>query len=386
MEPSEERKYSFPNMDQNIPGTTGPLRPEADSNFIKPKRVVNIVEALSNNKKDDSGDIRPVRTYQEDIADAIKNDNVSMIKIALAEKKRQDGGKSFSSIIEPEVKSSSTYIIAGITFVVLVMVGLAFGYIYLQSQNATKQAADMAQMQIPQIIYTEMSSNINTAGIDSNAIFKAINQEKVGLMDTGTMKALYLTTGQGTSTQALSAEQFFQTIGTRVPNSIVRSLDPNFLLGVYAYTPREMFAIFKVKSYDTAFAGMLDWEPNIETDIGNIFINKDGGITTTNPLTAPSATTSTAVWPPAPSTENDPNTSNSVNLANTNTNSTLQIFTQKRFVDKVLVNKDTRILQDQSGTQYMLYTFLDKSTLVIATSEKSLKEIIFRLTTGRIIR
>ena len=386
MEPSEERKYSFPNMDQNIPGTTGPLRPEADSNFIKPKRVVNIVEALSNSKKDDLGDARPVRTYQEDIADAIKNDNVSMIKIALAEKKRQDGGKSFNSIIEPEVRNSSTYIIAGIAFVVVILIGLAFGYIYIQSQNTIRQATDTAQMQVPQIIYTEMSSNIDTDGIDSNAIFKAINQEKMGLMDTGTMKALYLTTGQGTSTQALSTEQFFQILGTRAPNSVIRSLDPNFLLGVYAYTPREMFAIFKVKSYDAAFAGMLDWEPNIETDVGNIFINKDDSTVTTNPLTAPSATASTPVWPPKPSTESDSNNSNTNNLTGTSTNSNLQIFTQKRFVDKVLTNKDTRILQDQSGAQYMLYTFLDKDTLVIATSEKSLKEIIFRLTTGRIIR
>ena len=378
MEPSEERKYSFPNMDQNIPGTSGPLRPENESNFIKPKHVVNIVEALSNSKKDESADVRPIRTYQEDIADVIKNDNVSMIKIALAEKKRQDSNAGFNTIVESNTKSGKTYLIAGIAFVVLVIVGLAFGYIYIQSQTASKQATDVAKMQVPQVIYTEMTSDFSVDNMDSNDIIKSIDQEKNGVMDTGTMKAVYLTTGEGTSTQALTTEQFFSVLGTRIPNSVVKSLDPVFLLGVYAYTPREMFVIFKVKSYDTAFAGMLDWEPNIETDIGNIFISNDS-TKSINPLTTSTVSTSTTA-------SSSDLSANPAGTTTPNTGSSLQIFTQKRFVDKVLSNKDTRILQDQSGTPYMLYTFLDKNTLVIATSEKALKEILFRITTGRIIR
>ena len=223
-----------------------------------------------------------------------------------------------------------------------------------------------------------MTSDFSVDNMDSNDIIKSIDQEKNGVMDTGTMKAVYLTTGEGTSTQALTTEQFFSVLGTRIPNSVVKSLDPVFLLGVYAYTPREMFVIFKVKSYDTAFAGMLDWEPNIETDIGNIFISNDS-TKSINPLTTSTVSTSTTA-------SSSDLSANPAGTTTPNTGSSLQIFTQKRFVDKVLSNKDTRILQDQSGTPYMLYTFLDKNTLVIATSEKALKEILFRITTGRIIR
>ncbi|HEY1037087.1 MAG TPA: hypothetical protein VGE62_00730, partial [Candidatus Paceibacterota bacterium] len=62
------------------------------------------------------------------------------------------------------------------------------------------------------------------------------------------------------------------------------------------------------------------------------------------------------------------------------------VFSRNRFVDKVIENKDSRALVDENGNILMLYTFVDKNTLVIATSDKALKEIMFRLTTGRIIR
>jgi len=56
------------------------------------------------------------------------------------------------------------------------------------------------------------------------------------------------------------------------------------------------------------------------------------------------------------------------------------------WVDRVVDNKDARVLVDPDGNVAMLYTFLDKQTLVIASSAESLKEILFRLTAGRIVR
>jgi hypothetical protein len=371
MDPNAPRKYSFPNVDQNIPGVSGSDRPEDDSQIIKPKRVINIMEALSTESKDNEGEAQTIKTYQGDIASAIKNDNVSMIKIALAEKRRQDtrgGGGSLDGTLNSSSNNNKYLIVFGI-MAVFIVGGLLAGYLFLQSQSSQKQA--VVQNTVQPILYTEEISNINIDGKDLNQVLKAIDQEKNGVMDTGTMKAIYLTSGVGTSTQSLTTQDFFSILQTRVPDGLIRVLDPNFLFGVYAYTPREMFAIFKVSSYDTAFANMLQWEPNIETDIGSIFMNKNGNNpvnTTTESMNISSTTSSSSI----PLQQNSPLPS--------------AIFTQKKFVDKVFSNKDVRVLQDPQGQQYMFYSFIDKETLVIATSEKTLKEILFRITTGRIVR
>lgn len=373
---SLEKKFSFPNADQYIPGATGPLRPAENQTNIGPRKTVNIMDALSESHKRPDGtdgfDTPNIRTYQGDVAGAIKNDNVSMIKIALAEKKRQDE-KAGASLLDSSFQPDNTklYVIIGGLIALLVIGGLVGGFFFLRAQS-TKEQVIIEEQKVPQLVYTEVSSNLDIDGKDSNDILRLLQLEKNALMDLGTMKAVILTTGQGTSTRPITTKEFFSALGTRAPYGLTGALSPNFTLGVYAYNPREMFALFKVNTYDAAFAGMLEWEPGIETDIGEIFINR----------------------PAKPVEENNTDVTNT-DTQGTSTSSesqkvqitpSLSLFNQQTFEDRVIENKDARILPDSNGNQTMLYSFLDKETLVIATSEKSLKEIIFRLTTGRISR
>jgi hypothetical protein len=101
MDPNIKKTFSFPNSDQyreqTIPGAGGSRIdsginsgiPKKDDGLPTARKTVNIMDALADSKKDE-GDAQTVRTYQSDIADTIKNDNVSMIKVALSEKKRQE--------------------------------------------------------------------------------------------------------------------------------------------------------------------------------------------------------------------------------------------------------------------------------------------------------
>ena len=52
---------------------------------------------------------------------------------------------------------------------------------------------------------------------------------------------------------------------------------------------------------------------------------------------------------------------------------------QKTFTDKVLYNKDTRVLQNSPGNSVLIYGFLDSKTFIITNSEKALQEISLRL-------
>ncbi|MDQ5912559.1 MAG: hypothetical protein QG568_774 [Patescibacteria group bacterium] len=367
MDPNLKRNFSYPNSDQYNSQTNSDITPEGttEEKAFQPRKTVNIIEALANSRKDND-DAQTVRTYQSDIANTIKNDNVSMIKIALSEKKRQEKRSQFDSTIEGNQKN--VYILAGVIIAFIVIAGLIAGYIYLQSTNTTS-GPSQTQQKVQPLLYTESTSVLNIDQINIDDLLKIIERDKEAVMELGDMKSIVLTVGSSTEERQLTSEEFFYLLKSRAPDGLIRALDANFLLGVYAFTPREMFAVFKVNSYDTAFAGMFEWEPNIESDIGDIFINKKERIGR-----------SIGVLSSTKDTQQD------TTGATTTQSSPFGVFSQRKFVDKVLSNKDARVLVDVDNREAMLYTFLDKETLVIATSEKSLKEIIFRLTTGRIVR
>jgi len=374
MDPNLERTFSYPNSDQftGQPNSTPTQNGENGEESVAPRKTVTIMDVLANSKKD-LGDAQTIRTYQSDIADTIKNDNVSMIKVALSEKKRQERRGQLDNTLDDGKKN--LYVVVGLAFAFLVIAGLIAGYMYMQSQT-TNRGDQVEQQKVQPLLFTETTSVLNIDQFELGDLFKIIERDKEAVMELGDMKSIVLTVGSSTSERQLTSAEFFTIINSRAPDGLVRALGANYSLGVYAFTPREMFAIFKVSSYDTAFAGMLEWEPSIESDIGDIFINKRDRVSTSlNNISSTQA----------------PNTPQGDNLSTTGdatsgAGSPFGIFSQRRFVDKVLSNKDARVLVDTNGREAMLYTFIDKETLVIATSEKSLKEIIFRLTTGRIVR
>lgn len=383
-----KRNFSFPNADQyreqDIYGKdtlTKNLTENGGGDNVSetPRKTVNIMDALAGSKKDDRDDAQTVRTYQSDIANTIKNDNVSMIKVALSEKKRQERGGGLDSTLEENNKN--LYLVVGAIIAFIVLAGLLGGFFFLQSQK-TKEVANEEQQKVQPLLYTETVSILNINEINLNDIVRLIERDKEAVMELGDMKSIVITTGSSTSERQLTSSEFLSLLNSRAPEGLLRSLSPNFLLGVYAFNPREMFAVFRIDSYDSAFAGMLEWEPNIESDIGDIFINKkDREKQAISSLSETKGSTASTTTNTATST-----TASTTTSTTTIENSPFGVFSQRKFVDKILTNKDARVLVDANGKEAMLYTFLDKETLVISTSEKSLKEIIFRLTTGRIIR
>jgi hypothetical protein len=339
-----EKKYSYPNSDQTIAGVD-----DVKNQVVQPKPVVHILDALTNIRKED--DVRNIRTYQEDITDAIKNDNVSMIKIALAEKKRQDNQNTYNIEVKDKADIRKYILIGGIVVVTIIII-LSLLYMSL-SNNVVPGMTQATQNQ--SLIYTESSIVFSADKRDVDDISRLIKKERDIKLKLGDMKEIILTLSSGTSTRKITTEDFFRITESRTPESLVRSLEPDFMLGAYSFTPHDLFAVFRVNTYDTAFAGMLQWEPSIESDIGSMFISRKAAVLPTN---SPTSTT-----------------------------------TQKRtmlgrrgFVDKTIDNRDTRVILNEDNTIALLYTFFDKNTLIIASSDKALKELTFRLTSGRIAR
>ena len=340
--------FTFPNSDRPLDSkeeTRGPVNPNPEHETVKFKDVMENKE--SQFIQNDSG-IPQIETYNSDVAQAIKKNSVSAMQIALAEQKKQQD-RQFAGAIVTEEKSHSLLIkvIFGALFLVIVMLGYLWwaGYLTSKGTAVQNQANNQPTQQTAAPIKIEQRQLIPIDGKDSISIKNIIGTAKNGNIDAATVKEIVLgTMSTNGSVNLISTSDWFKKLDTHAPDQLVRALGDNYIMGVYGSTPRETFMIFTVKSYDNAFAGMLNWESYLNEDMGDIF---DRGIAQT---------------------------------------ATSSIVNQRVFTDKILFNKDTRILNGNDGQTKMLYTFIDPKTLIIVSSETGLRELISRLTTGKITR
>lgn len=333
------------------PRNSAYLEPIEEPNSYPTKPTVGIADAIQQTPQAEQK-TENIRTFQSDISGAVKSDNISMIKIALAEKGRREQEGQYVEVSAKKI-SKTPFIVIG---VVVLLVGLGVGFVYLYFNQAPLPTIEQTiAPKEPEIIYSETQAVVNTDGKAPAVLLGEIKAEGLAPFDLGTVKRTLLTTGVGTSTRNITSDELFAILKTRIPAQLQRSINPYFVVGTYAFTPHDSFMILKINSYDNAYAGMLAWEPYMETDIGGMFI----GETRTQPIT--------------PIEGVNP-------IVNT---------TQSReavFKDKVVQNKDARVLTAEDGSIKFMYTFIDKETLVLVSSENGLKEILFRLTSGRIIR
>ncbi len=127
-------------------------------------------------------------------------------------------------------------------------------------------------------------------------------------------------------TEILTAEAFLRAFKMGVPNTLLKALDPTFMLGAIVTTQSEPFLIIRTYNFDVLFAGMLAWENTLAHDLAPFF-----GIST------PSDT---------------------------------------HFKDAVRNNSSTRILFDEAGNEVLLYSFVNQNTVIITTSGEALSALI----------
>jgi hypothetical protein len=119
------------------------------------------------------------------------------------------------------------------------------------------------------------------------------------------------------------------------------AIGPDFFFGFHVVDTNAPLFVIPVTSYDHAFAGMLAWEPTMDSDLSPIF------------------------------------TSVSMTVA------TSGVMTQRTFEDSVMRNYDVRELTDDSGNVVLYYSFPTPEILVIAQSPYSFTEILSRLQAER---
>lgn len=248
----------------------------------------------------------PIRTMKSDIADAIKNQNETLVSIALAEEKKQAkqraenvAQKSSEQTSEtPAPKRVGRFFV--IIIIILILAGLGFSYQFLLPKLSSINLPSISMPNLPSFGNTppEITPVINTIPkvelapslipaqsekrfiINKESpekILSNIANERMVTNASGTITNLYFaeeSSVEPKKTTAISANRLIILTGAPVPETLTRSLESSFMAGFLseagnsASTP---FLVFKVSSYETGLAGMLEWERSMPRLFDAIF-------------------------------------------------------------------------------------------------------------------
>lgn len=328
--------------------------------------------------------VRPLETYRSDIESVIQQKKVSVVSIAADEAKRRDQAPISGSQASTGASHDLGFTIAAVSGGLLLLAGAAglLTFLFLRPQ-ADAPVVNTVPAPFIAVDDTRLIA-IPAAQWQRNTVLGTADlaRQSTGL-SLGLMARLYLT--QATNTNALPPvvpiDTFLSTVAPNASSELLRSFTGEYLLGVHSYDGNQAFLILGVEGFEAAYAGMLAWEISMPQELSPLFtrtprprIPEEEIIPAeTTPIFLPEeAGTSTASTTPAATTTAETATTTPAQEEE------LPAFFRTQFVDRIVENYDARVMQDENGDILLLWTFLDRNTLVITTNDATLREIISR--------
>lgn len=338
----------------------------------------------------DELDIKNLRTYEEDIKDALGDGNVTTTDIVMAEQKRRittEAKIKESKLFEEAAPARPKHIpliMAGLVFLVIgggaLYYGFTYGIPFIQKTSGPVSVVPISAtnpVNPDAIIPVSIANNTFRDVIgEMRATIKKSSVANRDSIVTFSLTKDVESTVDGVTTQRqeiLTTADFFTVLEANTPEPLVRSFEPNFIVGLHQKDVPEPFILLQTNDFEQSFAGMLGWEPRMVDDVRDIFFRNLGssqsflGDTTQQ---APTAVTATS-------------TDTTTNVVTVQTTAS---YNKTKFVDLVLVNKDVRAIQDFTGKTLFFYTFIDKKNLLITTNTQTLELIIRQLNIASLIR
>ena len=289
-------------------------------------------------------DLKKLRTYEGDVAEAIRRENESIASIATAESiKRNMEESGVLSMNARSAQGSGRSQKVLLFFSLLFVVGgvASAGYLYYQSQSLKEEITIVANI-TPSLITPQSKTDIRfTPDLNETTIFEQYQKKLRQLPESG-LEEIVITkivraNGLTEESRRLTAKEFFALNRTPVPEIILRSLDDRFMIGGIDGTP---FIVLKTKLYENILSGMRRWEELAIDDLGPL-------------LNLP---------------ENEVGRN------------------QAFFEDAVFKNRDLRVLKDSGGTPLLAYHFFDKETLLISQNEEAIGVLIEKILSSQNIK
>lgn len=289
-----------------------------------------------NKTKLNEKDLKVLRTYTSDMADAIRTNEMSVIKIALAEKDKREQEDIYKKA-EGSNASKLFWIIGGIIFII----GAIFGSRFIIQKKKENEIVKPTMTNIETFISYDSQYILNINKITDNEEFSELIKEESKASD-GLIKAFFLSDNTSGASSLINTTSFLSLIKSTTPSTLIRSLSDTYLLGQYAnetavkdVDKSAEFLILRTNDYNRAYVAMLEWEKTMLKDLYLIF---------------------------------------NINISK----STNQIF-ERQWKDIIINNKDARVLYGDDGEGLLYYVFVNKNNFVITSSVEAMKEVISRL-------
>lgn len=317
-----------------------PLRPA-------PKEEKAIQRVPAKREPTEKSKIPQIRTYKSDIAEAVKKQGESLVKIAVAEKKEARKKKEVKK--EPAPKKATAKILMIIVGLVVVMAssimlisqlnkkGVFSGIFDGLKKTGDKEVAVPVPTTIMPSLITANTEKKILIPEERGAVLNIIKKELRETSGVNSVKNIYLLEASVVVTE--EGEENVQNVASvgellsvwqhNMPTLLSRSLSREFMLGVYSSTPsiNTPFLVFTTNSYGQTFAGMFAWENALLDDFYNLFGLEIGG-------------------------------------------------SSRGFFDSIINGKDVRVLKNTDGETILLYSFADKNTVVITINEATFNKIL----------
>ena len=336
--------------------------------------------------------ISPIHTYEDDIKNTIKDNKISMVKIAMEEAKKKEAEQKVEEELSPTSSKNQKIILVSLVLFIVGTLGIFFSWNYFMAKKSVDMENSLAHKQsiIP---YDE--EYLVDLDIGSHTRFlEKLDKAKANFYEKDT-SIIYLPIEDklGTSTSLINTERFFYVLQTRTPAPLVRALNTNFMFGLNKIDDQKNpFLILTSDSFNQVYAGMLEWEPAMADDIGDLFFTKEDLIddpikeATTTDVKIASTEASTSVATVSTSSQTIATTTSS----STETQVPAEPFKSRyiianslQFKDEIFNNRDMRVLRTTSGKMLMYYTFINDRIVLIARDLRTLDEVIKRLATNQ---
>ncbi len=284
--------------------------------------------------------LKTLRTYMSDMADTVRSNDISVIKVALAEQNKHEREDLYRKV-EGSSSKKAFWIIGGI-----ILIGAAIYGSYFIFKQKAKNDAPQPMQKIESIISYDEITNVDLTGAENlNDKLISIKKEIIKSNKNGLIKYIPITKETMGVKEKVLVSKLFSLMETTAPSSLVRSLSDSYMMGVYIKNPSasietddgkpNLFMILETNDYDFSYAGMLEWEKTIAGDMFNLFEFK------------------------------------------TNDNKTE--LGKKQFKDIIIDNKDARVLYSEDNKPLLYYIFTNKSKIIITDSQDAIREILGRL-------
>jgi len=287
----------------------------------------------SNTKKPPEPKIKNLRTYEGDIQEAIQREQTSLTKIALAERERAGRGSSIGGSLE-EKKSGSRRLVVIILILAVISGGGIALYFFLSNRQENVEAVQAVRPRL--LIPMDNEREILLPGPKRATLIDALQKEAGSPLSISTMRGLFV---KESALRYMDTRRFFRVMEAELPSQLSRTMLETLTLGIHAFDGNHLFLVFKADSYESAFAGMIAWESDLAQKFTPLFKGRG-----------------------------------------------LQASEKKPFEDVVIKNKDARMLRDDDGRPLIIYSFLDRETILITDSEFTVEEANKRLTALKLKR